>query len=571
MSKTEEEILFIPYTHIKEAPKINVISMAKLMQAYNFWLKIPKDKFQIIQKISGLTDTGCFMLDELQSLCEPRKAIGMHQAVDSIPSTINAANYAGCNALEKCLELDHSKAGSIYIEQMMQFYRGQGSEIYCRDNYVCPTEEEYRKMCIRKKGSNYQITVQLMQLFSSSTCDFTKLTDILAQFFQIYEDYVLLCTKEQVWGGNCFEEGTFSFPIIHAIRSHPGDNQIVNVLKQKPKGNQMKLYITTLLEKFGSFEYTKQEILRLRDEIEEEMGKFDENPYMIQLIESSLLQPFVHIARIPGKKVRSKLCQALNNWMHIPEEKLRQIEDVLEMLHNASLLLDDIQDDSILRRSVPTAHSIYGVSRTVNSANYAAFVTFEKVLDIGDPKGIQITIEKCLDLYRGQGMELYWRDNFICPTLDEYKLMCIRKTGGLFLLAIQLIQLFSDVKDDFTKFGESVGLFFQIRDDYMNLCSKEYTISKTFCDDLTEGKFSFPVIHAIQTHPEDKRVINILKQKTRDVAVKKQCLSILKKFGSLDYTKEVLLKLKEEIIHEVSLLPENPMIIHLLDHVLKLD
>ncbi|KAH0821466.1 hypothetical protein GEV33_001325 [Tenebrio molitor] len=154
MSKTEEEILFIPYTHIKEAPKINVISMAKLMQAYNFWLKIPKDKFQIIQKISGLTDTGCFMLDELQSLCEPRKAIGMHQAVDSIPSTINAANYAGCNALEKCLELDHSKAGSIYIEQMMQFYRGQGSEIYCRDNYVCPTEEEYRKMCIRSTFCN---------------------------------------------------------------------------------------------------------------------------------------------------------------------------------------------------------------------------------------------------------------------------------------------------------------------------------------------------------------------------------------------------------------------------------
>ncbi|XP_068915119.1 terpene synthase-like isoform X1 [Tenebrio molitor] len=290
MSKTEEEILFIPYTHIKEAPKINVISMAKLMQAYNFWLRIPKDKFQIIKEISELTDTGCFMLDELQSLCEPRKAIGMHQAVDSIASTINAANYAGCNALEKCLELDHSKAGSIYIEQMMQFYRGLGSEIYWRDNYVCPTEEEYRKMCIRKKGSNYQIAVQLMQLFSTNTCDFTKLTDILAQFFQIYEDYIHLCTKEQVWGGNCFEEGTFSFPIIHAIRSHPGDNHIVNVLKQKPKGNQMKLYVTTLLENFGSFEYTKQEILRLRDEIEEEMGKFDENPYMIQLTESVISQ-----------------------------------------------------------------------------------------------------------------------------------------------------------------------------------------------------------------------------------------------------------------------------------------
>jgi hypothetical protein len=49
-----------------------------------------------------------------------------------------------------------------------------------------------------EKGSNYQMTVQLMQLFSSNTCNFTKLTDILAQFFQIYEDYVLLCTKEVI-------------------------------------------------------------------------------------------------------------------------------------------------------------------------------------------------------------------------------------------------------------------------------------------------------------------------------------------------------------------------------------
>jgi geranylgeranyl diphosphate synthase type 3 len=158
------------------------------MQAFNFWLKIPKDKFQIIKEISELTNTGCFMyfpitiylfflifavfrLDELQNLGEPRKAIGMHQAVDSIASTINAANYAGCNALEKCLKLDHSKviilfilrnrfklifqAGSIYIEQMMQFYRGQGSEIYWRDNYMCPTEEEYKKMCIRSRSCSY--------------------------------------------------------------------------------------------------------------------------------------------------------------------------------------------------------------------------------------------------------------------------------------------------------------------------------------------------------------------------------------------------------------------------------
>jgi hypothetical protein len=54
------------------------------------------------------------------------------------------------------------------------------------------------RVSVVEKGSNYQIAVQLMQLFSTNTCDFTKLTDILAQFFQIYEDYIHLCTKEVI-------------------------------------------------------------------------------------------------------------------------------------------------------------------------------------------------------------------------------------------------------------------------------------------------------------------------------------------------------------------------------------
>jgi geranylgeranyl pyrophosphate synthase len=61
-------------------------------------------------------------------------------------------------------------------------------------------------------------------------------------------------------------------------------------LKQKCVGKEMGMYVITLLEEFGSFEYTKQKILQLRDEIYEEMKKFDENPYMLQLIENALSQ-----------------------------------------------------------------------------------------------------------------------------------------------------------------------------------------------------------------------------------------------------------------------------------------
>jgi geranylgeranyl pyrophosphate synthase len=111
-------------------------------------------------------------------------------------------------------------------------------------------------------------------------------------------------------------------------------------------------------------------------------------------------------------------------------------------------------------------------------------------------------------------MEIYWRDNFTCPTESEYKQMTIRKTGGLFMLAIRLMQLFSVNKNDFTKLTAILGLYFQIRDDYCNLNSKEYSENKSFCEDLTEGKFSFPIIHAVQMQTHDKQVLRKLKRKS---------------------------------------------------------
>lgn len=75
-------------------------------------------------------------------------------------------------------------------------------------------------------------------------------------------------------------------------------------------------------------------------------------------------------------------------------------------------------------------------------------------------------------------MEIYWRDNFTCPTESEYKQMTIRKTGGLFMLAIRLMQLFSESQQDFSKLTAILGLYFQIRDDYCNLICKEVSVSR---------------------------------------------------------------------------------------------
>ena len=129
----------------------------------------------------------------------------------------------------------------------------------------------------------------------------------------------------------------------------------------------------------------------------------------------------------------------------------------LWMFHSS---IDDIEDNSILRRGIPVAHSIYGVASTINSANYVLFLALEKVQLLGHPDATKVYTEQLLELHRGQGMELYWRDNFLCPEEADYKLMTIRKTGGLFMLAIRLMLLFSDNKKDFTKLTALLGEFF---------------------------------------------------------------------------------------------------------------
>lgn len=284
-------------------------------------------------------------------------------------------------------------------------------------------------------------------------------------------------------------------------------------------------------------------------------------------MEKAILQPYYYIVKIPGKQIRTKLAQAFNYWLKISPEKCQAVTEIVQMLHNSSLLIDDIEDNSLLRRGVPVAHHIFGVASTINSANYVYFLSLEKCLQLGDPQATTVFTEQCLELHRGQGMEIYWRDNYICPSEDDYITMVKRKTGGLFGLAVRLMQLFSENKSDFSELIGTLGLYFQIRDDYANLVLKEYTDNKSFAEDLTEGKFSFPIIHAIQKHPEDPRMMNIVKKRTKDLEIKKYAVDVLEKLGSFAYTREILQKLDAEARKEAEKLGGNPYIAQVLDEL----
>lgn len=85
-------------------------------------------------------------------------------------------------------------------------------------------------------------------------------------------------------------------------------------------------------------------------------------------------------------KTFSHFSQVFNNWIGVKDEVLSSVMELIEMLQNASLMIDDIEDASELRRGLPCAHLVYGVPSTINSANYYYFLALQKLVQISPPE-----------------------------------------------------------------------------------------------------------------------------------------------------------------------------------------
>eukprot|EP00762_Andalucia_godoyi_P002541 ANDGO_02684.mRNA.1 Geranylgeranyl pyrophosphate synthase len=286
-----------------------------------------------------------------------------------------------------------------------------------------------------------------------------------------------------------------------------------------------------------------------------------------------LLEPYEHLARIPGKNVRSMLVDAYNEWLCVPEDKVSIIKNIIAKLHNASLLIDDIEDNSKLRRGIPAAHTIYGIPATINTANYVYFLAMSEAIALGSTALVDGFLKEMIALHQGQGEDIYWRDTHTCPTEEQYEKMVMDKTGGLFRLTVRLMLEFSKHEnggvarqDDefYLSLASELGLYFQIMDDYLNLKSTVYAANKSFAEDLSEGKYSFPIIHCIRASPSDRRVENILKQRTQDVDLKQYVLQLIERAGSFDYTREYLCKMHEQVVSKIKTRP-NPMLSKVVD------
>lgn len=269
----------------------------------------------------------------------------------------------------------------------------------------------------------------------------------------------------------------------------------------------------------------------------------------------------MHINERPGKHFRSQLIATFNRFYQLNDSVIEVISQLVEILHNSSLMIDDIEDNSSLRRGVPTSHLVFGIPRTLNSANYMYFEAMEMLLLLSPTEPavtnrlLHIFIDELKNLHKGQGLDIYWRDiqDFAgLPREDMYFNMVMNKTGGLFRLTIRIMELLSPIwqsKISLVPLSNLLGIIYQVRDDYLNLVDSELITNKGFAEDLSEGKLSFPILHGLSyalSSGDDLslKYIDIIKLKTTDYELKRQAVDYLKKISkSMDYTKNTLLRI----------------------------
>jgi geranylgeranyl diphosphate synthase, type III len=156
-------------------------------------------------------------------------------------------------------------------------------------------------------------------------------------------------------------------------------------------------------------------------------------------------------------------------------------------------------DDSTIRQGRPSAHVVFGVPSTVMSSQIGIFLALQKTIKLCPNGGSEVFERAALNYFRGTGLEIFRRDNFICPDETEYITSSILKYTGYMNILLKLVQLCGHDKRDFSKLTSLAAAIYAISNDYSDFITNQLSEGKSFCDDVTEGKFTLPMIHAIKS------------------------------------------------------------------------
>lgn len=260
---------------------------------------------------------------------------------------------------------------------------------------------------------------------------------------------------------------------------------------------------------------------------------------------NNLIQPNKNLITLGGKRWRPLLMiLSYYNFLKkqiLDEKQIYSLSPLVEFVHTASLIHDDIEDSADLRRGKPAAHISFGLDTALNSASWLYFeapVCIDS-LDVNSQTKLtlyQVYTKELRRLHLGQSMDIYWhRQQTFFPTKEEYFAMVKCKTGTLASLATKIGciagGLSIEESNEYGEFAANIGIGFQIIDDVINLTTGN--VGKKRGDDIVEGKKSLPILLHLESHYKDKDLLSNCLEKASKEGINspavEECISILEK------------------------------------------
>jgi geranylgeranyl diphosphate synthase, type II len=256
-----------------------------------------------------------------------------------------------------------------------------------------------------------------------------------------------------------------------------------------------------------------------------------------------------------GKGIRPALCLATCRAFSGEGERARPSAAALELLHNAFLVHDDIEDASDYRRGQPTLHRQYGLPLAVNvgdAMNALSARLLKQNLDLLGPSLSARIFDEfdhlSLETIEGQALELGWiRDNDCSTSEQDYLLMVLKKTSWYsFIHPARVGALIARPEhatlDDFNAFGYYLGTAFQIQDDVLNLVGDRRKYGKEIGGDLLEGKRTLILAHLFkQVTPGERERLRAFLGKPRGQRLEREVAwiyELLHAYGSIQYARK---------------------------------
>ncbi|MGJ0430362.1 polyprenyl synthetase family protein [Methylobacter sp.] len=233
---------------------------------------------------------------------------------------------------------------------------------------------------------------------------------------------------------------------------------------------------------------------------------------------------------------------------------------VIEFIHTATLLHDDVVDDSDRRRGKESANAVWGNAASVLVGDYLYSSAFEMMVRTGNMRVMEILSKTTTAIAEGEVLQLLNCNN---PETTEEKYLEVisRKTAILFSAATRLGAVISnvphEVEEGLAKYGQHLGIAFQLIDDALDYKANQEELGKNLGDDLAEGKPTLPLIYAIQ-HGDDSEasiVIDAVKNGNRDAF--SEVYAVVKSTKAIDYTEQRADEEAQTAIDALNILPDS--------------